>query len=68
LSGLLPLHLAAGGVSRVGLFADLNHPPRWHPPGSRHRIIHRMSGLQSITVIEMVNAVRGFAPRVEACA
>jgi ADP-heptose:LPS heptosyltransferase len=64
-----PLHLAAAaGVRCVGLFGDINQPQRWHPPGSRHRIIHRMSGLQSITVTEVVSAVRDIAPRRQACA
>jgi ADP-heptose:LPS heptosyltransferase len=64
-----PLHLAAAaGVSCVGLFGDINQPQRWHPPGSRHRIIHRMSGLHSITVPEVVSAVRDVAPRRQACA
>lgn len=64
-----PLHLAAAaGVTCVGLFGNFNQPQRWHPPGSRHRIIHRMAGLQSITVSEVVNAVRDVAPRAQACA
>lgn len=64
-----PLHLAAAaGVSCVGLFGDFNQPRRWHPPGSQHRIIHRMTGLQSITVPEVVSAVRDIAPRRQACA
>lgn len=64
-----PLHLAAAaGVSCVGLFGDFNQPQRWHPPGSQHRIIHRMTGLQSISVSEVVSAVRDIAPRRQVCA
>jgi heptosyltransferase III len=58
-----PLHLAAAaGVRCVGLFGDFNQPQRWHPLGPQHRIIHRMSGLQSISVAEVVSAVREIAP------
>jgi heptosyltransferase-3 len=64
-----PLHLAAAaGVRCVGLFGDFNQPQRWHPPGSQHRIIHRMSGLESISVSEVVGAVREIAPRRQAYA
>lgn len=64
-----PLHLAAAaGVRCVGLFGDFNQPQRWHPLGSQHRIIHRMAGLSSITVAEVVSAVREIAPRRQACA
>lgn len=64
-----PLHLAAAaGVSCVGLFGNFNKPQRWHPMGSQHRIIHRMTGLQFITVPEVVSAVRDIAPRRQACA
>jgi heptosyltransferase III len=54
-----PLHLAAAaGVSCVGLFGNINRPSRWHPRGAQHRIIHRMSGLQYISVAEVIEAVR----------
>jgi ADP-heptose:LPS heptosyltransferase len=58
-----PLHLAAAtGVRCVGLFGNLNQPMRWHPRGRHHRIIHRMSGLQAITVEEVQEAVRDIVP------
>jgi ADP-heptose:LPS heptosyltransferase len=61
-----PLHLAAAaGVLCVGLFGNFNRPRRWHPPGPQHRIIHRMSGLQTITVTEVLKAVQEIAPRLE---
>ncbi len=64
-----PLHLAAAaGVSCVGLFGNINQPQRWHPPGAQHRILHRMTGLEFITVAEVVSAVRDIAPRRQACA
>jgi heptosyltransferase-3 len=64
-----PLHLAAAaGVRCVGLFGHLNEPRRWHPPGPQHRIIHCMSGLEAITVAEVLSAVRDVAPRRQECA
>jgi len=58
-----PLHLAASlGVSCVGLFGNFNQPKRWHPRGQHHRIIHRMSGLATITVGEVVDAVEAIMP------
>lgn len=64
-----PLHLAAAaGVSCVGLFGDFNRPKRWHPWGDRHRIIHRMSGLQFITVTEVLAAVDDVVSKRMACA
>jgi heptosyltransferase III len=61
-----PLHLAAAaGVRCVGLFGSFNQPKRWHPRGERHRIIHRMSGLQTITVAEVLGAVQEIVPRRE---
>ena len=61
-----PLHLAAAaGVPCVGLFGNFNQPRRWHPPGRQHRIIHRISGLQNITVAEVLGAVQEIAPRLE---
>jgi ADP-heptose:LPS heptosyltransferase len=54
-----PLHLAAAaGVRCVGLFGNFNRPRRWHPRGAQHRIIHRMDGLDGITVAEVIAAVR----------
>ena len=60
-SGPLPL-AAAIGVRCVGLFGNLNKPNRWHPRGGHHRIIHRMSGLQNITVAEVLDAVHEIVP------
>ena len=58
-----PLHLAASlGVSCVGLFGNFNPPKRWHPRGKQHRIIHRMSGLETITVGEVAKAVEAIVP------
>jgi heptosyltransferase III len=58
-----PLHLAAAtGVPCVGLFGNYNRPNRWHPRGHQHRIIHRMSGLQGITVAEVMEAVHDIVP------
>jgi ADP-heptose:LPS heptosyltransferase len=59
-----PLHLAAAvGVPCVGLFGNFNQPNRWHPRGTCHRIIHRMSGLQAIGVPEVQDAVADLFPR-----
>ncbi len=59
-----PLHLAAvSGVRCVGLFGNYNVPNRWHPWGSQHRIIHRMSGLGNISVAEVVDAVQAVLER-----
>jgi ADP-heptose:LPS heptosyltransferase len=53
-----PLHLAAAmGVSCVGLYGDYNPPRKWHPVGERHRSIHRMSGVMSISTEDVLNAV-----------
>lgn len=58
-----PLHLAAAaGVRCVGLFGNLNEPERWHPRGPQHRIIHRMSGLDTISVAEVLDAVHDIVP------
>jgi len=58
-----PLHLAAAtGVRCVGLFGNFNQPKRWHPRGRHHRIIHRMSGLHTITVAEVLDAVHDIVP------
>jgi ADP-heptose:LPS heptosyltransferase len=58
-----PLHLAAAaGVRCVGLFGDFNQPMRWHPRGRHHRIIHRMSGLHTISVADVLDAVRDIVP------
>lgn len=46
-----PLHLAASaGLPCVGLFGSYNEPVRWHPYGTRHRIIHDMRGIEAISV------------------
>jgi ADP-heptose:LPS heptosyltransferase len=64
-----PLHLAAAaGVRCIGLFGSLNAPNRWHPRGAAHRIIHRMMGLETITVGEVMDAVRELAPPRKECA
>ena len=58
-----PLHLAAAaGVSCVGLFGAFNQPQRWHPRGRQHRIIHRMNGLDTISVADVMDAVRDIVP------
>lgn len=58
-----PLHLAAAaGVRCVGLFGDFNRPQRWHPRGMHHRILHRMGGLHTITIAEVIEAVREIVP------
>jgi ADP-heptose:LPS heptosyltransferase len=63
-----PLHLAAAtGVRCVGLFGDFNQPNRWHPRGPHHRIIHRMSGLHTITVAEVLAAVGEIVPARSEC-
>ena len=49
---------SAVGVRCVGLFGNLNEPNRWHPRGEQHCIIHRMAGLEQITVDEVADAVR----------
>ncbi len=54
-----PLHLSAvGGAPTIGLFGDYNRPMHWHPVGDHVRIIHRMTGLDQITVAEVVSAAR----------
>jgi heptosyltransferase-3 len=64
-----PLHLAAAaGVRCVGLFGNINQPKRWHPRGQQHRIIHRMSGLHTITVAEVLRAVQDIVPLRRECA
>lgn len=58
-----PLHLAAAcGVTCVGLYGGINEPRQWHPYGSRHKIIHRMEGIASISVEEVATAVRASLP------
>ncbi len=50
-----PMHLAASmGVPCVGLFGGYNRPVVWHPFGEGHRIIHRMSGVNDISVDEVL--------------
>lgn len=64
-----PLHLAAAtGVSCVGLFGNFNQPQRWHPRGRQHRIIHRMSGLDTISVADVMEAVDDIVPLRQECA
>jgi ADP-heptose:LPS heptosyltransferase len=64
-----PLHLAAAaGVSCVGLFGDFNPPQRWHPRGRQHRIIHRMNGLDTISVADVMAAVDDVVPLRQECA
>jgi len=59
-----PLHLAAAvGVPCVGLYGNFNQPNRWHPFGTGHRIIHRMSGIDRISVAEVLDAVDDLIPR-----
>jgi len=54
-----PLHLCAvGGAPTIGLFGNYNRPILWHPVGDHVRIIHRMSGLDRITVSEVVEAAQ----------
>ncbi len=54
-----PLHLAAArGITAIGLFGDYNLPRRWHPWGSRHRVIHRREGVREIGVREVVALVQ----------
>jgi len=61
-----PLHLAAAtGVPCVGIFGDFNEPNRWHPRGAQHRIIHRMEGLDTIQVSEVIAAVNEIHPSAE---
>lgn len=52
-----PLHLASAmGAPCVGLYGDNNRPRIWHPVGPKHRLIHRMTGVLSISVDEVVAA------------
>jgi heptosyltransferase-3 len=64
-----PMHLAACmGVPCIGLFGENNLPSRWHPPGPEHRPIHKMTGVSTITVDEVLVAARSIlsAPHAEA--
>jgi heptosyltransferase III len=64
-----PLHLAAAtGVSCVGLFGSFNQPQRWHPRGPQHRIIHRMNGLDTISVGDVMDAVGDIVQLRQECA
>lgn len=50
-----PMHLAAAmQVPCVGLFGDNNPPAKWHPFGTQHRVLHRMAGVQTIAVGEVL--------------
>jgi heptosyltransferase-3 len=54
-----PLHLSAvGGAPTIGLFGDYNRPILWHPVGDHVHIIHRMTGLDRITVAEVAAAAK----------
>jgi ADP-heptose:LPS heptosyltransferase len=58
-----PMHLAAAvGVACVAPFGGYNPPRRWHPYGARHRVVHRMQGVQHVTVEEIVALVRDTLP------
>lgn len=53
-----PMHLAAAmQVPCVGLFGDNNPPAKWHPFGTHHRVLHRMTGVQTIAVSEVLENV-----------
>jgi ADP-heptose:LPS heptosyltransferase len=54
-----PMHLAAAvGVTCVAPFGSRNPPRRWHPYGIRHRIVHRIRGVQYVKVEEIAAHVR----------
>lgn len=58
-----PMHLAASrGISCVALFSGVNPPRRWHPYGARHKVLHRMEGIDLIGVDEVLGAVREALP------
>ena len=53
-----PLHLAAAvGLPCVGIFGENNPPGKWHPLGPQHTLIHDMTGVQSISVEAVLQAV-----------
>ncbi|NBW07873.1 MAG: glycosyltransferase family 9 protein [Caulobacteraceae bacterium] len=52
-----PLHMSvAVGCPSVGLFSANNPPIKWHPIGDHVRVIHRMAGIDTITVEEAYDA------------
>jgi heptosyltransferase-3 len=54
-----PLHLAAAMQVRcLGLYGDNNPPAKWHPFGVGHQVLHRMAGVQAITVDEVLRMTR----------
>ncbi len=58
------LHLAAiGGAPTLGLFGALNRPVQWHPVGDRVRILHKLDGLDKITVAEVAAAAEDMLSR-----
>lgn len=58
-----PMHLAAAcGIDCVALFSGRNRPRKWHPYGPRHKVIHRMEGIDAIKVGEVAAAVREALP------
>ena len=64
-----PMHLAATvGVPCVGLFGGYNQPVVWHPHGKQHRVIHRMSGVQDISVNEVLTEAEGILARTDQAA
>lgn len=62
-----PMHLAAAcGISCVALFGSRNRPATWHPFGAGHRIIHRLEGIEAISVGEVAAIVREVVPALAA--
>ncbi len=62
-----PLHLAGSrNVPCIGLYGDTNLPRKWHLYGERHRLIHDLRGVRSISVDQVVEAARALlaAPAV----
>jgi heptosyltransferase III len=54
-----PLHLASiSGAPCVGLFGKKNLPRKWHPYIGTTRIVHRVGGIERISVAEVADAVR----------
>jgi ADP-heptose:LPS heptosyltransferase len=54
-----PMHLAAAmQVPCIGLFGDNNPPAKWHPFGPHHQVLHRMEGVQTIAVSEVLAYAR----------
>lgn len=62
-----PMHLAAAcGVSCIALFGSRNRPATWHPYGAGHRVIHRIEGIEAISVGEVAALVRETVPALAA--